>query len=395
LKSLATDLEKRTLYVEAEKVWGEYAAVAELKPEETAELLYRRGKCLKEGGKYAEAARRLSEVEAYPVSRDEKRKARQLLLECLSALGKQDARDSVSRLFAIGEEEKGTAVAKIDNEVITKESLREELKSSFTEMLRAQGAPLTPQELDKKAEELADAELKTPEGLRQVIQSAASRRVLYLEGLERNYDSDPALQESVARVRRELIANRVIESEAENALKTLGPTELKNHYEANKSRFVEKAGSEFSLARFPGAAEAESALEKLKDPAKAGDVRWIRAKEAAVEGQPVPEVGPSPEACAHILALPEGGVSGKPIEAAGAFYIFRVEKKRSERQLSAEEAEAQVRADLAKVKRKEAFDSLRESLSKKYRVEILEEKPATGAAPPATPTPAPAPSKQP
>jgi len=33
LKSLATDLEKRTLYAEAEKAWGEYAASASLSPE--------------------------------------------------------------------------------------------------------------------------------------------------------------------------------------------------------------------------------------------------------------------------------------------------------------------------------------------------------------------------
>lgn len=152
LKNLAIELEKRTLYVQAEQVWAEHMALAKLTPQEQADLVYRRGKCLKEGGKYAEAARSLSEVDSFPVTRDEKRRARQLLVECLDALGKRDVRDSLSRAFAVGEETQGTAVARIGEEVVTKEELRAELLGEVSQSLRLDGAPFTPGELEKKTD---------------------------------------------------------------------------------------------------------------------------------------------------------------------------------------------------------------------------------------------------
>lgn len=392
LKSLATDLEKRTLYVQAEEVWAEYATLAKLSPAEQAELLYRRGKCLKEGGRYAEAARRLSEVDGFQIPREEKRKARQLLLDCLAALGKQDVRDSVARSFAIGEEDRGTAVARVGNDLITREEIRADLTGALTEILKAQGAPLSPQELAQKASQLADEELKSPESSQRAIQQAVSRRVLYREGLERGFADDSTTQDAVARFRRELIANRVIEAETENALRALGPTEIKNHYEANRARFVEKEGMEFSFARFPGAAEAEAAISRLGDPAQAASVKLERAPGAAVSGEPLPGIGPSPEAVAHVLALPEGQVSRQPVDAAGAFYVFRAEKRRPEHQLTLAEAEGRVRADLAQVKRQEAMEGLRKLLTEKFTVEILDPAQKAPTPPAGAPGPAPAPA---
>ncbi len=375
LKSLAAELERRTLYVQAEQVWGEYMQAAKLTAQEQADLAYRRGKCLKEGGKYAEAARRLSEVDTFPVTRDEKRRARQLLVECIDALGKREVRDNLSRAFAVGEETKGTAVARVGEEEVTKEELRAEIVNEVEQGLKMQGAPLAPAELQKKAAEIADSELKDAEGLRRVTQQAVSRRVLYLEGLERGFGDDAASLEAITRFRRDHIANRVIEAESENALKALGPTEIKNHFEANKAKFVEKAGVEFSFARFPGAAEAETAIARLKDPAKASEVKLEKAKGVASSGEPVPEIGvAAPEVTAHLLALGEGEVSKAPIEVAGAFYLFKAEKKRPERQLTAEEAEPKARAELAQVKRKEAMENLRTLLSQKFKVEMLDAK---------------------
>jgi len=374
LKRLATDLEKRTLYIQAAEVWDEYLAAASPTNEERAEILYRRGKCLKEGGQAAEAARALSEVEGFASSRDEKRKAWQLLIECLDALGKRDARESVARSFATGAEEKGTAVARVGSDVITREEIRDDLKAAILDMLRAQGTPATPAELDAKAAEVADSELKSPEGSSRAIQQAVSRHVLYREGLERGFAEDAAVQSAIARFRREYIASRVVEAEVENAMKALGPTELQNHYEAHKDRFVEKAGAEFSFARFPGAAEAEAAIEKLGDPARASQVQLEKPSGFAVAGEPVPGIGLAPELTAHILALNEGDVSKKPVEHEATYYVFRVEKRRPDRQLSAKEAEPLVRADLAALKRKDALEALRGNLSQKFSVQLVDDK---------------------
>lgn len=381
LKALATNLEKRTLYVQAADVWGEHMALAGLTPEERARTLYRRGKCLKEGGRHAEAARLLSEADTFPeLPREEKQQARQMLLECLAALGKEDARESVARSFAIREEEKGTVIARVGSDTITREELRAELEGAAEMMLKAGGAPMTPAETKLKASEFAEKELKSPESAKRALTQAISRHVLYREGIERGFGEDAATLEAVLKFRREAIANRVIETEVENAMKSLGPTEINNHYEAHKATFVEKAGAEAAFAKFPGRAEAEAAIGKLNDPSTAGSVPLERPKGFVVLGEPVPGIGPSAEIAAHVLQLAEGEVS-RAIEHEGAFYVFRVEKKRPERQLPREEAEPLVRADLARLKQKEAVDDLRNLLTRKFHVEIVEEGLA-GPAPP-------------
>jgi hypothetical protein len=378
LEKLAADLERRTLYVQADEVWGEYMSLADLAPDAKAEFLYRRGKCLAEGGRHAEAARRLTEVELLSKDRDLKRKARQILLECLAALGKQDVREIVSRSFALGadsEKEEGTVLARVGGDSITKEALREQMTEQARALLLSRGAPLTPAELDKKASEIIDTQLKNPETLKAALQQAVSNQVLYREGLERGYGEDSETASAVASFRKEFVAGRVAKAELEKALQALGPTEVSNHYEAHKDRFIQKEGVEFSFARFPTSAEAEAAIAGLKAKSPDAESKLEKAKGPAALGEPVPGIGPSAEISAHILALGEGEVSGRPVEHAGAFYVFRAEKKTPQRQLTFQEAEAQVKADLAQEKRKEAMEALQTQLLDKFKPEFVEEKP--------------------
>jgi hypothetical protein len=400
LQDLGADLEKRTLYPQAADAWGEYLAVAVIPPEERGRALYRRAKCLTLAGRHAEAARYLTEAEGYTLPRDEKRRAAQLLLECLQVLRKDDAYDSVARAFAVQAEEKGTLVARVGKDQITREEIRDDLRAAVAESLKLGGAPLTPAELAARAAELVDKQMKDPEAWKRALGQAVSSRLLYREGLERGFGEDEATNLAVARFRRVYLGQRVIEAEVEAALKNLGATDLKNHYQAHKERFVEKPGVEFSFASFGTRDEAEAALKKVKDPLAAGEVGLERAKGAASRGAPVPGIGPSAEITEHLLALGEGEASAAPVEHQGRLYVFRVERKTPERQLEFEEAEPRVRADLAALKRQEAMDSLRDLLAQKFSVQAAPEglgaegkeaapAAATGAAPPGGQPPAP------
>jgi hypothetical protein len=388
LKTLAADLERRTLHAEAADVWGQYLAAAPLTPEERGSTLYRRAKCLMEAGRHAAAARCLTESEAYPLPRDDKRRAAQLLLECLQTLGKEDAFESVSRAFAVRAEETGTVVARVGKDAITREDIREELKAGIEHALKLQGAALTPAELSTKAAELADRELADPEAAKRAVSQAVSTRLLYREALERGFGQDEETARAVSRIRRQILAERVIDVQVEEALKALGPTEISNHHEAHRERFVEKPSVEFSSASWASRTEAEEAARKLRDPASASQVKLEKAKGRAAEGEPVPGLGPSAEVLAHLLALGEGESSERPIEHGGRFHVFRVEAKRPLRQLPLEEAEPMVRADLAAAKRKEALEALRTLLTQKFHVEIVDEGAAPAAAPAAAPPPA-------
>ena len=386
LRRLGEDLEKRHLYAQADEVWAEYARAADLSAAERAEVLFRRGLCLKGAGRYAEAARRFTEVETLPLGSEKMRRAHQLLLECLTALGKLDARAYVSRLFATGSApEKGTTLARVGDLEITKEELRERLAEDAERVSTLQGVPMTPAEIRKKAEEFAEAQLRNPEATKAVLEAAIREKLLYLEALRRNFADDETTARALSRLREGYLAQRVLEAEFQEALKALGPTELSNHYAANKEKYVEKPSVEFSRAAFATEAEARSALEKMR----AGDAEALaaleRAPERAFEGEPLPGIGWAAEAAAHLFALEEGALGDRPIEANGRHHVFRVEKKHPARQLTFAEAEPRVRADLASAKRDEALKALGESLARDFGVEIVPEfegKPAPSEAAP-------------
>lgn len=386
LRRLGEDLEKRHLYAQADDVWAEYARAADLSPAERAELVFRRGLCLKQAGRYAEAARRFTEVESLPLGAEKMRRAHQLLLECLTALGKREAREYASRLFATGAApEKGTVLARVGDVEIAKEELRERLVEDAERISTLQGVPMTPAEIRKKAEEFAEAQLRNPEATKAVLEGLIREKLLYLEALRRNYADDETTLRALSRLREGYLAQRVLEAEFQEALKALGPTELSNHYEANKEKYLEKPSVEFSRAAFATEAEARSALEKMRSGDAEALAALERVAERAFEGQPLPGIGWAAEAAAQLFALEEGALGDRPIEAGGRHYVFRVEKKHPARQLTFAEAEPRVRADLASAKRDEALKALGDSLAREFGVEVipeLERKPAPGEAPP-------------
>jgi tetratricopeptide (TPR) repeat protein len=376
LRALATDLEKRTLHAQAAEVWGEYLEEADgLSLEDRGRTLYRRARCLVEAGRPAEAARCLTESEGCNLPRDERRKAAQLLLECLQTLGKEDAYEVVSRAFATGAvEETGTVLARVGEDTVTREEVRETLTEAIEGALRMDGSPLLPAEVSAKAAELADAELKDPERSRRALEQAISAHLLYREGLERGFGSDETTSRTLSRIRRQLVGRRVIDAVIDEAMKAVGDTEISNHYEAHKDRFLEEPSAEFSFARFDAREPAVEALEKLRSSPEA--VKLEKAPGPAVAGRPVPGIGVSAEIAAHLLALAEGEASDRPVEHEGKFHIFRVEKKTERRQLSLDEARARVKADLALVKRKEALEALQKTLAGKYPVQLVEPAPS-------------------
>ena len=372
LERLAKNLEKRTLYLAAGEVWAEYMAATDLTEEVRAETLYRRGKCLQQGGEYGSAARHFSEVQDLALSNEQKRRARQALLECLSALGKEEAREYVARSMAVQDGEEASAVvAVVGGDEISREDLRLEVVEAAKNMMRMQGVALLPQDLAAQAEKIAAAQLKDPKVATQVLQQIISRRLLYREGLSRGYEQDREIGAQVQEFRRSAIGRRVVEEEMNKVIASIGPTDLANHYEAHKDRFVTGAEVEFSYLKFPDQAAADAALATLAaDPT--ATTPWQRAPAPAREGAPVPGVGSSAEITAHLLALEEGTVSDRVVERDGAFFLFRAEKTTPERQLSFEEAQGQVRADLIAAKQQETMGQLEQFFRQKFLVQVYD-----------------------
>ncbi len=367
LERLGTTLEKRTLYRGAADVWAELIARRRPTGADLGELVYRRAKCLHRAGEYDAAARGFSEVQDLGVSKDLKRRARQHLLECLSALGKEAAREHVAKTFAVpGSEERGVGIAVVGGDEITREDLRAEILDAAREALRAQAIGLSPAQLNAEAAKIADGHLADPERSRAALGQLIQREVLYREGLARGFEQDRSLAERVEKFRRDAIASQVVAEELARVAASVGETDLLNHFEAHRDRFVEPASVKFSLARFPSEDAAAAAV--------GGDsIDWQASPEPATAGAPVPGIGQSGEISAHLFALAEGETSDRPLVHGGAAYLFRVDRKTPERPLEFEAAARRVEVDLLRAKQGEAVRELEEYLRQKFFVTISEE----------------------
>ena len=219
----------------------------------------------------------------------------------------------------------------------------------------------------RQADEMARERLKDPKALQEILQQVVQTEVLYREALAQKYESNAEYRKAVVEFRRGYLANQLIQDHVQEALKSIGPTDLENHYEANKEKFVAKEAVEFSYQQFATEEEANAAL---LDPV---DSDFTPGQGAAVQGEPIPGLGRSAEATAQLLALQEGSTGDRPIPIDDVWYVFRADKKLAERERAFEEAADDVRADLARIKQAEAAQKLQQRLAQKFPIEIVEE----------------------
>ncbi len=371
LEKLAEDLYGQTLYLAADRVWGEYLDEAtDLNEEERARVLYRRGKCLQAGGDYDEAARRFSEVQSLPLDRDLKRRARQSLLECLSALGKEDARERTARAYAMDDDQAKVtqAVATVGGDPITRTDVVAALADGIEAQLKLRRTPIPPAQLRQQAEDLAEQQLANPDLARQALQQVILRQILYREGLARGLEQDRVVGEAVIRFRKETIASEVIEREVVTAMASIGETDMQNQYQANMETYVEPASVTFESTTFADEAAATAALSAAPET-----LPWQPAPAPLRDGGAVPGFGVAPEISAHLLALNEGSVSDRPLEHGGNFVIFKVTSKTAAAQLDFEAAKERVLHDLAAAKQTEVLGTLEAHLRQKFLVQVNEE----------------------
>ncbi|MBN1418839.1 MAG: peptidyl-prolyl cis-trans isomerase [Planctomycetes bacterium] len=366
LADLADTLERRTLYGGAAEVLARQIEVSRPAGEELGRLLFRRGRDLMLAGLHEDAARAFLEADARGLPEEERRRAKQLVLDCLSALGKHDARQEAARALAeYGRTEAGGPVARLAGETISAGELVEELGREARAELSMQATALPREAFEERAKEAVHARLRDENALREVAERMLAERVLYREATERKLDEEPESAKQVERFRRAYLANRVVQAVLEDVRVTA--LDVQNHYEAHKEDYAIPEAVRIEAARFDDPAAAAAALGKPGEIPFAPVEGWIE------RGGEVPGIGRSAEVEAHIFALEPGTPSDRPIEAAGASYLFRVVEKRPRRIPAFDEVRARAEADLLAAKRREAIARLQAELGLKFAARIEEE----------------------
>jgi hypothetical protein len=307
------------------------------------------------------------EAEQCGLADERKRKAEQLLLESLAALGKHAVRSDELRKRSTGqaEGEDEHVVARIGGEPITVDQLRAEIDRQ-ARMIAGMQAP-SPDQVDGIAESMVDGILADQERVKGVLERLVTQRLLYQEGLERGMGTGDELGAVVARFRRDWIAQRVVDEHLRNSVK-LTETDLENHLKAHKDDYAEAEAVKLSAASFDTEEAAREAL--AGGPAGLEQLPIDRSDQWITRSDAIPNVGRSGEVIAHVFSLEQEQWSDRALKVGDKWYLFRVDSRRARRDRGLDEVRDRVESDLAAAKSREAIEALRRQLEGKYTVEM-------------------------
>jgi foldase protein PrsA len=179
---------------------------------------------------------------------------------------------------------------------------------------------------------------------------------------------------------RELMVNRVLESELKDKLK-VEEDDLKNFYEAHKAEYEQKEAVKVSLIEAVNREAADKIYKELKggrdfaayakeislnkNTAKDGGrfPNWVR------KGEDDLGIG-NPEAVAKVLFSAAKGALLEPVQAGESWFVFRIEDTMAARPITYDEAKERVKNDYSMQKLKSSYQSLLEQTLKSSDVKL-------------------------
>ncbi|MGB9625481.1 MAG: peptidyl-prolyl cis-trans isomerase [Phycisphaerae bacterium] len=394
LVSLAETLEKNQIYGEAARVWQQAAELAPPKGPGRAELLFRIGKNLSLAGEYEPAVAYLFAAETADRDGKWKESINALVLEGLSALGREDARAfQAARRTSLAsrpDDAGSRPVAEIGGEPITELDLQSFARRMVTAQLAPQRNMMTADAFRKLVEAQLES-FRTPEGRRQLLDAYLGQELLYREALAGRQFDRKEVQEQIAEVRRQILGNAFVDDYVGRNLH-VSDTDVQNAYEAHKAEYVEPEAVKVEVL----AVDTAEAKKQASDALDAGtDFAKVRERFSAIQATPgepalfdewmtrearVPLAADSKAVLAHLWTLDKGEVSKKWFEGEGGRWLrFRLVEHRKERPLTLAECRDRVERDLRLRKQEELLRELQRSLEAKYKVVVHEAEPTKGS----------------
>jgi len=374
LRSIAVELENKSLDLEAALAWQAYLDAAPAAPER-AEVFYRVGKLYMQAQKYGDAAAAFVRAEkAVQGDPELVRKIGLQLVECLRRLGRYgEMGRELSRRVEVGAKDtaKGKVLATITGQEFTDADLDRLVERRVDGMLALQGTGADPQRRQSILKQMS-----SPEVRRQLLQELIQGEVFCRRARETGMDREPSFVQARDQMEQSLLASRFLARELEK----IQPTEvdLQSFYKANSVRYQEPESLEVLSVRL---SEKEKAEEVLKKIATADDFRKLAARRSGgkdadetppppprrlVRGQEDPTLG----SVEPLFALAEGQWTKEPHLKGDDRYLVLVEKKIPVRLPPFEQLSDRVRADYTSVKQQELAEKLFQDLLTRYQVRI-------------------------
>jgi len=392
LKDVAVRLDRDNLHEAAAAAYREYLETADLDDRAQANILLEIGNQLAEAGKYEEALGSYFRA-SQNIPGANRNVLDRKILDCLQRLGKHAEKgyELADRLGArpggtggktAGDQEAGKVVAWVGPEKFTTSWLDHRISQEIEE--RARAIPGLTEDRLAELREQYQRQFQDPQMRYRKLQEILARDVLYREGLEKELDRSPLVEKRMQDFRHSVIVEEMVLSALRDRIK-ISESDLKNFYQANPSRYRERASARVRIAILPDEAKAREMIAAVKSEEDFERLARESSLEPAtrqngglldqpvVQGDPIPILGPAPELTAAIFQTEPSKVTAGPVKVSKGFAIAYVRERTPERTPPYDEVREQVGKDYMQQKEAEVQGELVKELFDKYQVHIQTE----------------------
>jgi len=373
-RKYAQKLAEKGLKKEAADAFQEYLASASLTLKESANVLYTAGKLHFELGSYEAALAAFYQAEVAGVGPDLEPELNRKIVACLENLGRSfDAQSELEQRTALvkpkeEDETRAVVVGRIGNEEVTLGQLHDELQ-------RMQ--QMNPQ----LAQSFRTDRRKLVEFLRQFI----FEKLLARKARKLGLDQHPEFRKQIEEVMNKALAQTLIRQEVQSKVQ-MDPADVRNYFEANQSRYVEKAQAAASHILLKDEETATNVLSQAQEGKSFEELTKThsvdvstkseggRLKEPVGQGSlEIPGIGRVPEFAEAVFATKPGQVAKTVVRSPAGFHVIRVDSITPGRALTFEEAQRQVAYDYQMEKSQAALSRMIQETLEVERVQIYDQ----------------------
>ncbi len=229
IKEYAALLTSKELYEQAIEAYKRYAEFSGIGLDRRINANYMIGKIYQENLKdYENALAYFYKVKQFRPSGDLMNETNRNIVECLERMQRSsDAQRELDRITRHGaeaeaKEEEGVVLARIGDESITLEEIREKI----TELPEDSAESFT-----------------TWDGFRNFLRNYVAEEVIYKAALRQNLQKSPEIREKIEEVEKALLVQKVIETELADNVE-LPESDLRLYYKAHKDRYKKPAAGD-------------------------------------------------------------------------------------------------------------------------------------------------------
>lgn len=217
------------------------------------------------------------------------------------------------------------------------------------------------------------SQFTSPDGVKQLISQLAEQELFYLDAVEKELDKDTEYVEEIQRVNANLLKQYALSKFLRTV--TVNEVEMKKFYNENKGTFTEPESVKASHILVQDEAVANKVLSeinngmKFEDAAKEYSICPSKANGGDLGFFPKGKMVPEFEAAA--FSLSKGEICKTPVKTQFGYHIIKLTGKRDAMDLTFNEAEDKVKAELLAKKQEEEYYKKIDELRNKYEVKFF------------------------